>query len=163
MCQELRIEIQKADALKLSRKKRATQSSSQKWVEKMEDVLHKLRSDVNSGTPVIVEGQKDVSALRALGIHGSIHCIHNRGYRLFEVAEQLAHYKRIILLTDFDDQGKKLSKIIRRHLETNRCKVDVTYWNKMKNIFRRIAKDIEGLTTITSKLQLPCLYNRCQD
>jgi 5S rRNA maturation endonuclease (ribonuclease M5) len=144
------------------KKKRVTQLPHQKWTEKMEAILHDLVSDANTGTPIIVEGPKDEVALRALGIQGPIHCVHN-GIRLFEVAEQLAHYKRIILLTDFDDQGEKLSKKLRSNLETMRCKVDLEHRSKMKQVFRRLTKDVESLSSVVSRLQLPSQYALYQD
>ena len=146
----------------MSRKKRGTQLPSQKWTEKMETVLRDLVRDANTGIPIIVEGHKDETALRALGIQGPIHCIHN-GDRLFEVAEQLAHYKRIILLTDFDDQGEKLSKRFKSFLETKRCKVNLEHWSKMKQVFRRLVKDVESLNSLVSRLQLPSQYALYQD
>lgn len=128
----------------------------------MDAVLHNLVTDANTGTPCLVEGPKDEAALRTLGIQGPIHCVH-KGGRLFEVAEQLAHYKRIILLTDFDDQGEKLSKKLRCHLETKRCKVDLEHWSKMKQVFRKYSKDVESLSSVVSRLQLPNQYTLCQD
>jgi 5S rRNA maturation endonuclease (ribonuclease M5) len=141
---------------------RDTRLPSQEWTEKMDIILRDLVTDANTGTPVLVEGRKDEVALRALGIQGPIHCIHYGGYRLFEVAEQLAHYKRVILLTDFDDQGKKLSKKLRNYLE-KRCKVDLEHWSKMKHVFRRLIKDVESLSSVVPKLQLPNQYALCQD
>ena len=146
----------------MSRKKRVTQFPSQKWTEKMNDVLHDLIVDANSGTAIIVEGKKDRASLRALGIQGPIHCVHN-GDPLFEVAEQLAHYNRIILLADFDDQGEKLSKKLLSHLEKKRCKVDLVYWLKMKKVFLRLTKDVESLSSLASRLQLSGQYTLCKD
>lgn len=120
----------------------------------MVGILKDLIMDSNSGTAIIVEGKKDEAALRSLGTQGKIRCIHNSGYRLFEFAEQIAPYKQVILLTDFDHQGEKTLKEMRRYLEAKRCKVDVTYWNRMKLLFRRLTKDIESLDSVISRLQL---------
>lgn len=119
----------------------------------MDNVLHDLMVDSNSGTPIIVEGKKDKASLRALGIRGPIHCVHV-GDPLFEVAEQLAHYNRIILLADFDDQGEKLTKKLASHLESKRCKTDLVHWLKMKKVFSRLTKDVESLNSLVSKLQV---------
>lgn len=129
----------------------------------MDLILHDLLKDANTGTPIIVEGRKDEVALRALGIQGPIHCIQANSLPLFEVAEQLAHYKRVILLTDFDDQGKKLSKKLRNYLETMHCKVDLEHRSKMKQVFRRLTKDVESLSSVVSRLQLPSLCTFSQD
>ncbi|MCK5587897.1 MAG: toprim domain-containing protein [Candidatus Lokiarchaeota archaeon] len=141
-------------------KKRFTHLPSQKWTEKMVGILKDLIMAANSGTAIIVEGKKDEAALRSLGTKGKIHCIHNRGYRLFEFAEQIAPYKRVILLTDFDHQGEKTLKELRNYLETKRCKVDVTFWNRMKLLFRRLTKDIESLDSVISRLQLESFMPR---
>ncbi|MHA2062272.1 MAG: toprim domain-containing protein [Candidatus Sifarchaeia archaeon] len=137
----------------MAKKRKFTNLTSQKWTEKMVGILKDLIMDANSGTAIIVEGKKDEAALRSLGTKGIIHCIHNKGYRLFEFAEQIAPYNRVILLTDFDYQGEKTLKELRSYLEA-RCKVDVTYWNRMKLLFRRLTKDIESLDSVISRLQL---------
>ena len=120
----------------------------------MVGILKDLIMDANSGTAIIVEGKKDEAALRSLGTKGKIHCIHNSGYRLFEFAEHIAPYKQVILLTDFDHQGEKTLKELRNYLEAKRCKVDVTYWNRMKLLFRGLTKDIESLDSVIFRLQL---------
>lgn len=126
----------------------------------MVGILKDLIMDANSGTAIIVEGKKDEAALRSLGTKGKIHCIHSSGYRLFEFAERIAQYKRVILLTDFDHQGEKTLKELRSYLEAKRCKVDVTYWNRMKLLFRRLTKDIESLDSVISRLQLEGFMSR---
>ena len=126
----------------------------------MVGILKDLIMDSNSETAIIVEGKKDEAALRSLGTKGKIHCIHNSGYRLFEFAEQIAPYKQVILLTDFDHQGEKTLKELRSYLEAKRCKVDVTYWNRMKLLFRRLTKDIESLDSVISRLQLESFMSR---
>ncbi len=146
----------------MSRKKKTNQFPSQNWTEKMDNVLHDLIVDANSGTPIIVEGKKDKASLRALGIRGPIHCV-NIGDPIFEVAEQLEHYNRIILLADFDDQGEKLSKKLASHLESKRCKADLVHWLKMKKVFSRLTKDVESLSSLVSKLQVPSQHTIGKD
>ncbi len=144
----------KGRCIYVAKKKRFTNLPLQKWTEKMVGILKDLIMDANSGTAIIVEGKKDEAALRSLGTKGKIHCIHNSGYRLFEFAELIAPYKRVILLTDFDHQGEKTLKELKNYLEARRCKVDVTYWNRMKLLFRRLTKDIESLDSVISRLEI---------
>ena len=87
-----------------------------KSFENLEKALSELREE-NKKIPIIVEGEKDINALRKLDINGTIIGV-NAGVSLTDFCDQLAHnYKNIIILTDWDKRGGYLCHTIARNLE----------------------------------------------
>ena len=110
----------------------------------LEDVLKALSEliEENISTPVIVEGEKDVDALRRLGLTGEIITL-NSGITLIDFCDKIAEkYDEAIILTDWDRKGGFLYHTIERNLE-GRVKV-ITYFREVfsKNV---MSKTLEGL------------------
>jgi len=83
--------------------------------EEAEKAIQQLK-DLNESIPIVVEGEKDVEALRILGIKGEILTLHS-GMKIANFCDFSAiRYKEIILLTDWDKKGWKLTKAIERNL-----------------------------------------------
>ncbi|NWF76137.1 MAG: hypothetical protein HXY53_06135 [Nitrospirae bacterium] len=84
--------------------------------ERLREIIENLH-EVNKTTPVIVEGRKDASALRALGLVGQIITLHN-GKKLYEFCSDISErFERVILLLDWDKKGENLNKIISDNLK----------------------------------------------
>lgn len=109
------------------------------------DNLEKALSDLveeNKITPVIVEGEKDKSALRKLGVNGVVIII-NTGLSLIDFCDNLAKdYTYIILLTDWDRKGGYLCHTINKNLE-GRVKCNIYY----REVFAKnsMIRTVEGL------------------
>lgn len=73
-----------------------------------EEVKNHLAALLESGIPLIVEGNKDKKTLRDLGLR-NILTIH---LPLYRIIEQL-HCREVAILTDLDWRGKKLYRRIR--------------------------------------------------
>jgi 5S rRNA maturation endonuclease (ribonuclease M5) len=87
-----------------------------KSLEDLEKALSELR-DENEKIPIIVEGEKDIEALRKLDIIGEIISV-NIGTSLTDFCDKIASkYKQIIILTDWDRRGGYLCHTIRKNLE----------------------------------------------
>ena len=87
-----------------------------KSLEEFEKALIELREE-NKKTPVIVEGEKDIEALRKLDVTGKIISL-NSGSSLIDFCDKIAReYKDIIILTDWDKKGGFLCSTIRRNLQ----------------------------------------------
>jgi 5S rRNA maturation endonuclease (ribonuclease M5) len=84
------------------------------------EILEKNIDDLteeNKQAPIIVEGNKDVAALRKLGVTGEIIRI-NTGISIPDFCDKLAQrYKQIILLTDWDEKGGQLFSMIKKNLK----------------------------------------------
>lgn len=84
--------------------------------ERLREIIENLH-EVNKTTPVIVEGKKDASALRVLGLEGQIITLHN-GKKLYEFCSDISErFERVILLLDWDKKGENLNKIISDNLK----------------------------------------------
>ncbi len=118
-------------------------------LEEVEKAIQQVR-DLNEKIPIIVEGEKDVEALRLLGMKGIIIPLHS-GKELANFCDSLAlKYKEIILLTDWDRKGWKLTKAIERNLSgRTKCITD------FRLIFAKNmgVKSTEGIPSYLEKLK----------
>lgn len=125
-----------------------------KSLEDLEEALLELREE-NKSVPILVEGDKDIEALRKLGIKGTIFGV-NKGAGLSNFCDRLAReYKDIIILTDWDRRGGHLCHTIRENLE-GRVNCNTRY----RELFAKNAmiRTVEGLPswikTMREKLNL---------
>lgn len=110
-------------------------------IENIEEALLELVEE-NKTVPIIVEGDKDIDALRKLDVKGKIFSI-NRGVSLTDFCDMIAtNYREIILLTDWDRKGGYLCHTIRKNLE-GRVNCNTRY----REIFAKNAmiRTVEGL------------------
>jgi 5S rRNA maturation endonuclease (ribonuclease M5) len=125
------------------------------WRERKLNELHEVfrkLAEKSMETVVLVEGKKDRSALRSLGIQGNIVCMKHSGYILFDFLDQIPD-REIVLLVDFDEYGASLTRKITQYLEEKRVKVNSVFWRKLRGLVRRDVKDIEGLPSYLEKLK----------
>jgi len=88
----------------------------EKTLEDLEKNLVNLAEE-NKTVPIIVEGDKDIQALRKLGISGEI-IRFNQGLSIPDFCDMISRkYHSIILLTDWDKKGGFLCSTIRKNLE----------------------------------------------
>jgi len=115
-------------------------------IERISDVIAELDDYSSEGVPILVEGTKDEQALRDLGIEGRIIKTRTQGKRMFELAEELASYERVIVLTDFDQEGEKLAEEITRQLHM--WGVQTVMRKKVRDTISWATRQIEGLNRI---------------
>ena len=98
--------------------------------ERLRKVIEALY-EINKSIPVIVEGNKDVSALRELGLVGEIITL-NRGKNLYDFCFDITErFQRVIILLDWDKVGESLTRNISMHLNG--------YWEEF-SYFRELFK-----------------------
>ena len=126
-------------------------------IEQRAETLIKLvekLAEESKETPIIVEGRKDVLALRELGITGRIICLHNRGKALVNIVEEISDTNNsVIILTDFDRYGRELAGRLLGSLEENRVKANLIFWRSIKSLVRHEIKDIESLSKYIERLK----------
>ncbi len=113
----------------------------EKSLEDLEEALFDLREE-NETVPIIVEGDKDIEALRKLDITGEI-IRFNVGLSIPDFCDMISQkYKNIILLTDWDRKGGFLCSTIKKNLEGL-----VGCNTKYREIFakRSMIRTLEGL------------------
>jgi 5S rRNA maturation endonuclease (ribonuclease M5) len=117
--------------------------------EDLENALNELREE-NKTVPIIVEGEKDIAALRTLEVSGEI-IRFNKGQSVSDFCDAISQkYKKIILLTDWDRRGGRLCLQLKKNLE-NRVKIDVTY----RGVFakRCPCRTVEGMPSWLATLR----------
>jgi 5S rRNA maturation endonuclease (ribonuclease M5) len=113
-------------------------------LEQVEDLLNELREYAADGTPILVEGSRDVKALRELDVGGQIFRISSKKTALNSISD-LANYKKVVIMTDFDRTGDELAKFCAKHLQSLGPKPILDIRKKLKALLRKDVKDIEGL------------------
>ena len=72
---------------------------------------------------VVVEGELDLHALRAVGVQAVVSVPDGAGSRLTtELLHPLAEYRQILIATDADDPGEELARRLRQELGARRCR-----------------------------------------
>jgi len=123
--------------------------------EKILQLLNKLATEAAKGIPIVVEGQKDVRALRQLNVEGNIVSSKTSGKSfldtLTEIERQRVH--EVILLLDFDRRGVEWTHRLKQHLEKTKIKPNLNFWNELYGLVGHDLKDIEGLPTYLETLK----------
>jgi 5S rRNA maturation endonuclease (ribonuclease M5) len=123
--------------------------------EKLAKLLEKLVITAAKGIPVVVEGQKDVAALRQLNIEGTIISSKTQGKSFLDILIEIEQLKvsEVILLLDFDRRGAEWTHRLKQHLEKTKIKPNLNFWNELYGLVGRDLKDIEGLPTYLETLK----------
>jgi len=110
-------------------------------LEELEKALEELKEE-NKTIPIIVEGDKDIEALRILDITGTIVSL-NVGMSLPNFCDKIAsEYEEVILLTDWDRRGGFLCHTISKNLE-GRVRCNTTYRERVAK--HTTIRTVEGL------------------
>ncbi|MDH7476936.1 MAG: toprim domain-containing protein [Candidatus Bathyarchaeota archaeon] len=123
--------------------------------EKILQILEQLTEETQKGTPIIVEGKKDIEALKALNVEGKIISAKTGGKSLLDTISELekTQTQKVILLLDFDRRGKELTKNLKKHLERMRIEVNLKFWRELLGLLGKELKDVEGLATYIETLK----------
>lgn len=118
---------------------------------RLREVLEELQ-ELNKKIPVIVEGKKDASALRRLGLMGEIIVLHN-GQNLYDFCNDVTqHYGRVVLLLDWDRKGENLHKILSCNLNGHWEEFS-SFRELLKILCQKEIKDIEGIPALLRRLE----------
>ena len=99
---------------------------------------------------IIVEGKHDVLALKGLGISNIFPM---NGKSPVEIVEKIYKYQNhlnckessVVILTDFDAEGKKLALMFKRLLQKYHIKVNPHLRNKLKRFGRTRIEDFKRI------------------
>ncbi len=119
--------------------------------ERLREIIEYL-GDINERTPVIVEGKKDASALRSLGLIGDIITLHN-GKNLYDFCDDIARrFHRVVLLLDWDKKGEDLNRVLCHHLK-GQWEEFSSVRDILKILCQKEIRDIEGIPTLLRRLE----------
>lgn len=120
--------------------------------ERIQEVLEDL-AERNERAPVVVEGERDVRALRALGLEGPIVSLH-QGISVFHLCERLARdHEEVVILTDWDARGGQLSRLLREGLAANGVRYDGDLRARLAVLCRKEIKAVEDLHNLVERLR----------
>ena len=124
------------------------------WEELYHD-LSKVLEDLaekNRLAPIIVEGEYDRRALRALGVEGDVRLI-NEGSTIFGLCESIAaSHREAIILTDWDVRGGRLARQLRDALAANGVRFDEELRARLTRLCRKDITDVESLHTFVERV-----------
>jgi 5S rRNA maturation endonuclease (ribonuclease M5) len=146
------------DDLELSRKGLKPQrdgltASDMVRAERLWEVLEALR-EVNKAVPVIVEGKRDASALRRLGLVGEVVTLH-AGKPIYDFCEDIAEkYQRVVILLDWDTRGEALNRKLGRNLKGH-WEEFAAFRDILRILCQKDVKDIEGIPKLLERLEGP--------
>lgn len=113
----------------------------EKSLNDLEEILIDLR-DRNIEIPILVEGDKDIEALKKLNITGIILSL-NIGMSLTNFCDLISKkYDKIIILTDWDKKGGQLCYKLKKNF-IGRVDCDIEYRKKIAQ--KTTIKTVEGL------------------
>ena len=127
----------------------------QKKIEEAQRVLECLIEESVKGTPILVEGRKDIQALGELGVAGKVLSAKTAGKSRLDLMLEIEQNCKgeIILLLDFDRHGKEWTERLKQDLERIGTKPNLTFWNKLFRILGKDVKDVEGLAAYMRTLK----------
>jgi len=135
-------------------------NAEERRFEAVIELIGDVAAHSRRGVPVIVEGPNDVKTLRKLGITGPIFCAKSRRLGLVDFLDSIATYSEVIILTDFDKEGRALAWRLRRDLSQMRVKVNVEIWKQLKALARSEMVGIENLGKYLDRLAASLLRGR---
>lgn len=99
---------------------------------------------------IIVEGQRDSEALRTMGLTKPIYRSSTPERSHSDLVEELAeNHSRVVILTDFDEEGRDLNRRLSYLLEHRGLRVEKSYRRSVGRLLRELK-----ITTIESLRKL---------
>jgi len=111
--------------------------------EQYEQGIELLLEISKEEVPIVVEGLKDVAALRQIGLIGPI--ITLVGQSIVSLADKLADFNRLLILFDFDKQGKRLTRKLTEQLQGRGLIIMQDVRQTLQHAFSWHTRVIEGL------------------
>ena len=95
--------------------------------ERVHEEIRGLLNEISYlSTMVVVEGSRDVEALRLIGFEGRIEVCSRVNVSDYDLTEELkGEATSVVLLTDFDEEGRRLNRHLTSLLELRGVKVEL--------------------------------------
>jgi len=120
-------------------------------VESLLIYIKNLNEESRNGALVVVEGKRDVRALRGIGFNGKIFMLcHNN--TLIKLIDEARKFSKIILLFDLDRKGRSLTKKSFIVLEAKKNIVDLSFRRQLTSLTRGKVIHIEELNQFRNKI-----------
>jgi 2,5-diamino-6-(ribosylamino)-4(3H)-pyrimidinone 5'-phosphate reductase len=126
-------------------------------LEEAERLFGDLREMSDKGIPIIVEGREDEKALRSLNVNGMIYCLKARGESRFSFVDRLSGTNEVILLTDFDREGRELRLWLYDELTRRRIKAEDKIWRRIRGLAKSEVHAVEELPSFIKTVRIRAL------
>lgn len=123
--------------------------------EKIFQVLQALAEESAKGKPIVVEGKKDVEALRALGVTGAVLTVKTGGKSFLDAVSEIEQMgaSEVILFLDFDRRGKEGTRHLKQSLERAKIKPNTKFWRELSALVGKEIQCVESLTAYLDTLR----------
>ena len=103
---------------------------------------------------VVVEGIRDLESLRNIGFTGTVSLFSNVGVSDADFVDDLTtEYESVVILTDFDQEGREINRRLSRLLERRGVKVEKGFRSETGRLMAAIGVyTIESLDNVLSQL-----------
>ena len=123
--------------------------------EKILQLLEALAEETAKGKPIVVEGKKDVEALCALGVAGTLLTVKTGGKSFLDTVSEIEKMgvPEVILFLDFDRRGKEGTKLLKQSLERAKIKPNIKFWRELSALVGKEIQCVESLTAYLDTLR----------
>ena len=128
--------------------------SPEERLEELEAVFLELE-DASEGSPIIVEGKKDLEALALLGITRNVITL-SKGISMFSFSVGISRkWKKAVVLTDWDRKGGHLARMLKEALMNNGVAVNDSIRARLAMLSMKEVKDIQSFPRFVNNLRVP--------
>ena len=122
--------------------------------ERIRQILAALAEESAKETPIVVEGNNDVVALRGFDVEGILITVKTGGKSFLEVVTEIekSGVENVVLFLDFDRRGVEGTQRLKRYFEQARIKVDLSFWNALRTLIGKELQCVEGLPAYMENL-----------
>ena len=130
-------------------------TKKEKKLEQILNLIERLQTQADKGTPIVVEGRNDLKALNKIGTSGDIILAKTSGKSFLDVLDEIERResREIILLLDFDRRGKEWTQRLASCLEGIKITPILIFWRILMGLVGHDVKDIEGLAKYVETLK----------
>jgi 5S rRNA maturation endonuclease (ribonuclease M5) len=123
--------------------------------ERILQIIDALVEEAAKGTPIVVEGKKDVETLRAFGVEGTVISVKTGGKSFLDVISEIEQtgVPEVVLFLDFDRRGKEGTKRLKQNLERAKIKPNVKFWRELSALLGKEIQCVESLTAYMETLK----------
>ena len=125
------------------RQRKNTNRTQEIFEERFKKGVKLLLELSSKGVPIAVEGIKDITALRGMGLTGPIHTL--AGHSIVSLADEIADSNQLLILFDFDRRGEQLSRQLTHQLQGRGVHLLLKERSQLRRAFCWYSRVIEGL------------------
>lgn len=133
--------------------------------ERIIQVLDALAEESLKGTPIVVEGEKDVQALLASGVTGKVITLKTGGKSFLNLLSEIEKMAvpEVILLLDFDRRGREGMRRLKQSLERMKIKPNIKFWRQLETLLGKEIQCVESLTAYMQTLKIKIEFSSIQN